>query len=310
MLSLAPANALATNMPHELVPMGNVVGITAVTDGAMVVGTVDNSVAEEAGIKTGDIITEINDQEIAAATDIGEILQECTDTITVTVDRGGKCVDIDVTPKDGQIGVWLRDCINGIGTITYYDPSSESYGALGHSICDCDTGVMLPIRDGDITNAFLSEIVIGQPGSPGQLQGIPDFANVYGSISVNTDKGIFGKITNKAITEKRKAYPIADDSEIKTGEAVILSDAIDGEMREYTVEISRLFTGIITGGKDMMITVTDERLLENTGGIVQGMSGSPIIQDGKFIGAVTHVLINQPDTGYGIFIENMLEAAA
>ena len=290
--------------------MGNVVGITAVTEGAMVIKTDEGSPAEEAGIKPGDIIIEVNDKEIEIATEIGEIFGKCNDKATVTVERSGKCIDLDVTLKDGQMGVWLRDCVNGIGTVTYYDPDSDDYGALGHSITDSDTGVILPLKDGEITNAFLSEIVMGKPGTPGQLQGVPDFASVYGSITVNTDHGIFGKITDKKLAENRKEYPVADESEIKTGEAVILSDAIDGELREYTIEVSRLFTGIITEGKDMMITVTDERLLETTGGIVQGMSGSPIIQDGKFIGAVTHVLINEPTKGYGIFIENMLEAAS
>ncbi len=306
---MTPVTVFAAELPDTLVPMGNVVGITALTDGVMVIEAVNGSAAEAAGIKAGDMIIEIEDHIVEDASAIGAILQGCEDEVTVTLERGGRCLDIDVTPVDGQIGVWLRDCVNGIGTVTYYDPETESYGALGHSITDCDTGIHLPLRDGDITNAFLSEIVIGKPGSPGQLQGIPDFENVFGSITVNTDKGIFGEITDKKFTEKRKAYPTAEESEVKTGEAVILSDAIDGELREYTVDISRLFTGMITGGKDMMITVTDERLLEKTGGIVQGMSGSPIIQDGKFIGAVTHVLINEPTKGYGIFIENMLDSA-
>lgn len=290
--------------------MGNVVGITAFTDGVMVISTEKDSIAEEAGIKAGDIIIEIEDKTIEAATDIGAALNGCEDEVTVKLERGGRCLDFEVTPVNGKIGVWLRDCVNGIGTVTYFDPETESYGALGHSITDCDTGVLLPLREGDITKAFLSEIVVGKPGDPGQLQGIPDFKNVFGSININTDKGIFGEITDEEFTENRKAYPTADDSEVKTGEAVILSDAIDGEMREYKVEISRLFTGMLAGGKDMMITVTDKKLLEETGGIVQGMSGSPIIQDGKFIGAVTHVLVNEPTKGYGIFIENMLEAAS
>jgi len=310
MLSAIPVRAYAAELPESLIPMGNVVGITAVTDGAMVIDTDDGSAAEEAGLKAGDIIVDINDRDVEFAADISEILDSCNDKAIVTVERSGRCLDFEVTPKDGKIGVWLRDCVNGIGTITYYDPISNSYGALGHSITDCDTGVMLPLRDGEITNAYLSEIVMGKPGDPGQLQGVPDFATVYGNITVNTEHGIFGDITSSKITENRNAYPTAEESEIKTGEAVILSDAIDGELREYTIEVSRIFSGIVTDGKDMMITVTDERLLENTGGIVQGMSGSPIIQDGKFIGAVTHVLINEPTKGYGIFIENMIDAAA
>jgi stage IV sporulation protein B len=168
---------------------------------------------------------------------------------------------------------------------------------------------MLPLRDGNVTDVQLTEVMIGKQGTPGQLQGMPIFDTVYGEVSENTKNGIFGTMTTDAITAGRESYPVATESEIKTGDAVILSDAIDGEMREYTIEISRMFPGFVTDGKDMLVTITDERLLDATGGIVQGMSGSPIIQGGKLVGAVTHVLINDPAKGYGIFIENMLDAA-
>ena len=306
---LTPSRAFAADVPETLVPRGNVVGITASIDGAMVVGTEKNSAAEEAGLKSGDIITEIDHMEIATGSDISRNLQECDGDVTLTVDRRGKSMELTVTPEDGKMGVWLRDGIDGIGTVTYYDPETESFGALGHSITDCDTGVMLPLRDGNVTDVQLTEVMIGKQGTPGQLQGMPIFDTVYGEVSENTKNGIFGTMTTDDITSGRESYPVATESEIKTGDAVILSDAIDGEMREYTIEISRMFTGFVTDGKDMLVTITDERLLDATGGIVQGMSGSPIIQDGKLVGAVTHVLINDPAKGYGIFIENMLDAA-
>ncbi len=289
--------------------MGNVVGITASVDGVIVVGTEKNSAAEDAGIKPGDIIKEIDHVEVSSGKELGEALGILERSVTVTVDRRGRTVDITVTPEGGQLGVWLRDGIDGIGTVTYFDPETSSFGALGHSINDGDTGVTLPIREGSLTDVQLTEIVQSEKGVPGQLQGMPVTDTSYGTVTKNTDRGIFGIMTTDAMTAGRESYPIAGESDIKTGEAVLLSDAVDGEVREYTVEITKKYTGFVTEGRDMMVTVTDERLLEATGGIVQGMSGSPIIQDGKLVGAVTHVLINDPTKGYGIFITNMLDAA-
>ena len=305
----APAGALAA-VPETLVPMGNVVGITAEINGAMVIETTENSPAKAAGMKPGDVITKIGGEPVTTQSDIERALHDCGSHVTVTVSRSGKTLDFDVAPQGGRLGVWLRDGIDGIGTVTYYDPSDGSFGALGHPINDVDTGIMLPVSGGNITDARLTGIMAGKSGAPGQLQGVPDFDNVLGSISANTKFGVFGTVTSAGFTDGREEYPVANAREVKTGDAVILSDAVDGEMREYTARITRLFTGFVTGGKDLMITVTDERLLSSTGGIVQGMSGSPIIQNGKLVGAVTHVLVDEPDRGYGIFIESMTEKAA
>ena len=304
-LFVTPAHALAA-VPETLVPMGNVVGISAEIDGAMVIETVAGSAAEAAGIVAGDVIKRIGDVEIDTEEQINNLLCDCGE-VTVTVSRGGKMIDFDVTPQNGRLGVWLRNGIDGIGTVTYYDPADQSFGALGHPIKDIDTEIMLPVSGGSITNARLTGIMVSRVGSPGQLQGVPDFENVLGSISDNRNYGVFGHITDGDFTADRAAYPVADSGEVQTGDAVILSDAIDGVVREYEVKITRLFSGFVTDGKDMMITVTDDRLLDAAGGIVQGMSGSPIIQDGKLVGAVTHVLVNEPDKGYGIFIETMYQ---
>ena len=233
--------------------------------------------------------------------------------ITVTIRRNDTEFDVTVTPSLSsadqvyKTGMWVRDNTAGIGTITYVDPSSGAFAGLGHGICDSETGTLMPLSRGIVIDVTISGIQKGQCGVPGELKG--HFASgKIGSLLGNTHAGIYGIMTEiPSGVSEQTAIPIALKNEIRDGEATLLCTLDDGGICPYTVNIRKLKNSL--DNKNMEITVTDPALLEKTGGIVQGMSGSPLIQNGSLIGAVTHVLINDPTKGYGIFIENMLEAA-
>ena len=312
----APVRALAV---EELIPMGRAVGIELETDGVMVAGfsevrTADGtaSPAEAAGIKIGDVITAIDGRETRSAAELLTALAELDGgAADVRVRRGAQELLLRVTPvKSGegrwQLGLWLREGISGIGTVTYYDPESGALGALGHGISDAESGKLLPFDGGKVTGASVVDVVKGAPGMPGELCGKPDPEEVLGELGKNTGCGVFG--TAEFETDGAPV-PVAAEEEVKLGPATILA-TVDGEtVEEYSVEISRIYRQP-EDHRFLMLTVTDPRLLEQTGGIVQGMSGSPILQDGKLIGAVTHVLLSDATRGYGISIREMLDAAA
>ena len=221
---------------------------------------------------------------------------------------------IDITPfkaVDGnRLGVWVRDSTQGLGTVTYYDKSSRSFAALGHGIYDVDTGSLMTVREGFLTRAEVTGIKKGEKRNPGEVMGTLFKDDELGDVLKNTECGLYGEIKEYGINVlEDKTLPIGLRYEVKEGEAFILSDLIDVEKREYSINIESINRYGGRQDKSLLITITDERLLDKTGGIIQGMSGSPIIQDGKLVGAVTHVLVNDPTRGYGIFIENMLEAA-
>ena len=213
-----------------------------------------------------------------------------------------------VRSEDGrwQLGLWLREGVSGIGTVTYYDPETGQFGALGHGINDVESGDLLPFEGGSITEADVVDVVKGAPGSPGELCGQPDREQVLGELERNTGSGIFGVAEFDAAGAP---VPVASPQEVRLGPASILTTVNGGGVAEYSVEISRIYRQP-EEHRFLMLTVTDPRLLEQTGGIVQGMSGSPILQDGKLIGAVTHVLLSDATRGYGIGIQDMLDAAA
>ena len=231
----------------------------------------------------------------------------------LTVQRGGRTQSVSVAPAveaDGsaRLGLWLREGIAGIGTVTYVDPQSGAFGALGHGVNDAASGALLPLEDGSVCRAQVVDIIKGVAGEPGELAGSFEAGDTVGELEINSSSGIFGCMEG-AFLRGGEALPVAEPQEIRNGPAKIRSCVSGQTVAEYDVQITR--TGMVAGdGRDLMIRVTDPELLALTGGIVQGMSGSPIIQDGKLVGAVTHVLVNDPTTGYGIFIENMLDAAA
>ena len=197
----------------------------------------------------------------------------------------------------------------GIGTLTYCDPASGAFGALGHGVNDVDTSLLLPLESGGLMYAQVADVKKGLSGEPGELHGTFEVSRELGTLSANTKSGIFGCLTDPAMTQGLSPVPVAAKQDLKEGNATILSNISGDRVEEYQVEIVQLYSLKDDDTRDMMLKVTDPRLLEITGGIVQGMSGSPIIQNGKLVGAVTHVLVNDPTRGYGIFIENMLDAA-
>ena len=309
--------AQAADEVKQLVPMGDAVGIYVQMQGVMVVDAVkfdsgegQSSPAREAGILPGDVIINIAGRAVESAEDVYEAAEALDGSpVELTLRRCGQEKRVSLTPhyngEKYELGLWLRDSMAGLGTLTYYDPDSGGFGALGHCISDIDTGVTMPIRSGKVLSAAINGVMKGGDGEPGQLQGGIDADNSIGWVEENTESGIFGGLSDPSAAEGRQAMPIARDSEIKTGPATILSTVSGRKPESFDIEICRLHSG----GRGMTVKVTDERLLEMTGGIVQGMSGSPIIQGGKLVGAVTHVLINDSAKGYGLSIEGMLGAA-
>ena len=305
----------------ELIPVGDAVGIEIKTEGVMVAetGEIESeagmvSPAKDAGIGAGDIIISVNDRRINSA---AEFLTAAADfdgkSVRLLVKRDGREISFSVTPArtaegSWQLGLWLRDGVTGMGTVTFYDPTSGTYGALGHGINDLRSGELVPIGNGSILDAEVSEVIPGKAGSPGELRGDIDKTHVLGTLESNSICGIFGHCSGEAYAAL-SPLPVATPEEVVLGRATILSNVEGSETKEYDVEICRVYRGE-DDVRSMLIAVKDPELLAITGGIVQGMSGSPIIQNGKIIGAVTHVLVNDPTRGYGIFIENMLEAAA
>ena len=313
LLALALCLALcAAAYAESLVPGGSAVGIRMTTDGVVVAGISEvaaqdgsRSPASEAGLKKGDVIKRLGGRDITSAQDLADVLSALDGGRTsVTVERGGKTKQLNITPARDEngawkLGLWLRDGVSGVGTLTFYDPATGVYGALGHSISDESGACALPLGDGGIYRAEIVGIVPGEAGAPGQLDGRTDPAAFLGDIRINCGCGIFGTADLDGET--------VETGEPETGAAIIRCTLSGEETREYGIEIKKLYD---TGeGTSMLLTVTDPGLLSLTGGIVQGMSGSPIIQNGRLVGAVTHVFVNDPSSGYGISIRDMLRMA-
>ncbi len=297
-----------------LVPVGETVGVKLFARGVMVVGlSEDKTAAKEAGLKEGDILLALNNEAIGSTEELTAMLQENgAEELTLTLRRGAKTMEVSATPaRSGSVyclGAWVRDSMAGIGTMTYYDPATGRFAALGHGVTDVDTGALMPLSRGSIMPSRVKAVRRGESGSPGELRGEFDLTGDFGALSANTERGVFGTITDAGALSLGEALPVAARSEVKAGRASILANVEGDEVREYEIEIEKVLDEK-SAVRNLLLRVTDETLLSQTGGIVQGMSGSPIIQNGKFVGAVTHVLVDDPTRGYGIFIENMLEAA-
>ena len=310
----------------RLYPGGQAVGVAMRTKGVLVVGTSDLSgalsPARMAGIKPGDVITEADGQPVTSTDDLTQKVAAYQGApLPLTVLRGEERLLLTLQARrDGQsgdfrIGAWVRDSTAGVGTLSFYgeiEPGKGAvYGALGHAITDADTQQILPVGEGEIMTADVVDVRKGQKGYPGELKGSFLRENrVLGTLTRNNPYGIYGRMTAPpAHPLYPDGLPIGRRSTVHEGAATILCTVDASGMREYAVEIVEVSRKAGLSQRSMVIRVTDPELLEKTGGIVQGMSGSPIIQDGKLIGAVTHVFVNDPTRGYGIFIENMLEAA-
>ena len=287
-----------------LIPGGYTVGIELEMRGVLVVDVEDGTCAAEAGVQKGDTIIRINGAEAAGA----EMLRDAAgeESVVLTVLRDGKEAEFYIAARRrGRLGLLVRDSIAGIGTVTYIDPETGAYGALGHGVNDLGTTRLLPVETGMLVPASVQSVKKGVRGTPGELRGTFDVTHCLGTVDVNTERGIFGTLCE---LPRIPALPVGAAGDVQAGKASILSNVSGTEVREYAIRIDRV-TPDAENGRNLLLTVTDPELLAATGGIVQGMSGSPIMQNGKLIGAVTHVLVNHPEQGYGILIGNMLAAA-
>ena len=307
LLTALPMGALA----EELIPVGQVVGLQ-LQESCVTVAAFDEvlgTAAREAGLKIGDEILAINDKAVDCAEDVLAVLEQGPEQVTLKLRRGLKEQTLTLTPQETtegkRLGIYLRQGIAGIGTITFYDPETGLFGTLGHGV-STGRGELVRMTRGSAFEAEVLSVQKGKAGEPGQLRGSAEGLRLCGSLLKNTHQGVFGK-ADRGWTGK--TVETADFSEIRPGSATIRSTIAGKDVQEYSVEILKIYPEDRSDGRNFLIRVTDPELLKVTGGIVQGMSGSPILQDGKLVGAVTHVLVNQPDTGYGIFIENMLDAA-
>ena len=301
-----------------VIPGGEAFGLRLFTDGVMVtqissVDGKDGSVvpAKKPGVRQGDVIREIDGVRVTSNAQLAEIVKNSMGKkMKILFTRNGSKNSGIITPalgKDGSyhIGIWVRDSTAGVGTVTFTDPANRIIAGLGHAICDSDTGEVMPAREGEMVRVEVRGCVKGTPGTPGELCGF--FQNdVIGSVELNCSGGVYGTASKQPGTTQQ--VPVALTSEVTTGKAQIIATVDRNGPQRFDIEITRFFRAS-PNEKNMMIRVTDKRLLDVTGGIVQGMSGSPILQNGKLVGAVTHVFLNDPEQGYAIFAESMVKTA-
>ncbi len=311
------ASVFAENAPREVIPGGMAFGVKYYAKGAIVIGVCDvetasglASPARDAGLTVGDVIISAGGSEITGLEDLLQLVEECGgQKIEIEYTRNEQHMTavvkpvIDRTANTYRIGVWVRDSTAGIGTITFIDAKTKRFGGLGHGINDSSTGMLMPFGKGSIVDVDITGVTKGRKSLPGELKG--DFGRKeLGTLCANTEVGVFGTYCDLP-SGLASPVPVGTRRDLKTGKATVRS-AVDGTVRDYEIEIVEIYDD--SGKtKNFLIRVTDKALLDITGGIVQGMSGSPILQNGKLVGAVTHVLVNDPTKGYGILIENMLE---
>lgn len=295
-----------------LVPVGQTVGLQ-LRDNTVTIAAFDDSLgseARDAGLKIGDLIVKVNGKAVHNTDEVRSILDSSGSPASLLIRRGGKELELPVkiTPTDqgAKLGVYLKQGISGIGTVTWYDPATGRFGALGHGV-NGSGGVLLRMAQGTTYPAQVQSVTKGKSGRPGQLKGSCDDVDACGELLRNTPQGVFGKSSRGWLGEP---IPVAAPEQVHPGQATIRSTVNGSATGDYSAEILKVYPASRADGRNLLLKITDPTLLETTGGIVQGMSGSPIIQDGKLVGAVTHVLVNDPTVGYGIYIQNMLDAAA
>ena len=303
-----------------VVPCGTPFGIKMFTDGVLVVGmsavdtpTGSYNPAKSAGIKMGDVIVSIEDQIVTRTEEVAELVENSGGkAMTFTIRRDNITFDVQFVPAKSvnenrwKAGMWVRDSSAGIGTLTFYDPSDYTFGGLGHAVCDVDTGEIIPISSGEIVPARIYSVNRGVSGAPGELRGGFE-TGTLGNLEINGETGVYGTLEH--LPNAVGTMPVAMKQQVRSGAAQVLT-TIDGTTPQlYDIEIDQVRYNDSSPTRNMVIIIKDPELLEKTGGIVQGMSGSPIIQDGKLVGAVTHVFVNDPTKGFAIFAENMLKTA-
>ncbi len=295
---------------------GDVFGIKLYTKGVIVVsidsvttpsGSKDPAV--NAGLKCGDIITHINGEAVTSSKQLTESVEQSQgQTLKLNIDRNGEKLELTLRPEMSvnggyKAGIWVRDSSAGIGTVTFYDDEKGSFAGLGHGVCDVDTGRIMPLENGEAVRARVNGFYKSSAGNPGELCGV--FSDIaLGSLRVNCETGVYGELLRPS---GAKTVPVALESEVKLGSAQMITTIDDNGPQYYDIEITKIYPSSDLSSRNMIIKVTDKELLEKTGGILQGMSGSPIVQNSMLVGAVTHVFVNDPTQGYGIFSSRMLE---
>lgn len=319
---VASASAVISETEEKmLIPGGSVIGVTLESNGILVLGT-GNVTGQDKHIyapaekilKEGDIILKADGIELNDKEALLDAVEKSNEDVTLTVFRDSKLIDVNVTPvkciEDGskKIGVWVRDSTQGIGTLTYIDPEDFSFGALGHGVYDADTGGLMALKSGNVVGSTLTGIRKSEKGVPGELSGVLNKSMIFGNVKGNTKCGIYGKVSSDTVEMLYSdPIPVASIEEIQTGEASILCSLDGKEVKKYKISIESVNADASDADKGLVIRITDDELKNAAGGIVQGMSGSPIIQNGKLIGAVTHVFVREPTKGYGIFAASMIE---
>ena len=321
LFNVIPVKDITVNVIPKttVIPLGKTIGMKLYTEGVLVVGMSEiegRRPYENSGIEAGDRIIEVNDTKITTADE----LTECVNTsngknIEIKyINDENEIISAEIEPakisdNEYKIGLWVRDAAAGVGTITFYEPSTGNFASLGHGINDVDTYELIDIANGELVSAQILDIVKGQNGIPGEIRGSIENSIIIGNISKNTEFGVYGTIsnTNALNIDSSNEMEVADRSEITTGKAEILCELENGKTERYEIEIQKVFKDKNYDNKSMLIKITDEELIEKTGGIIQGMSGAPIIQNNKFIGAVTHVLVNDSKIGYGVFADLMIK---
>ena len=304
----------------KVIPLGNTIGLKLYSNGVLVIGMTEIEGCkpyENSGIQEGDLITYIDNKQITSTDELIECVNNSNGKIiNITYVREGKEYVTSIEPmitdeNEYKLGLWVRDGAVGIGTATYYEPSTGNFAALGHGIIDSDTEELISIESGEVVTTNVINIEKGVEGNPGQIKGTVVNGQTIGEIYSNTEFGIYGKITskNKLNIIEENSLDVATRDEIEVGPAKIILTLEDGIRKEYDIEITKIYKNNNSDNKSMLIKVTDEELINLTGGIIQGMSGAPIVQNGKFCGAVTHVFINNPTEGYAVFGDLMLKTS-
>lgn len=319
LLDKIPLKEISVNVIPKVnvIPLGNAIGLKLYTEGVLIVGMSEiegKRPYEFSGIKEGDRIISINNKKIETTEDLIETVNSSKGKeVSIKYVRENSEEVTNITPvqtkqNEYKLGLWVRDAAAGVGTASFYIPSTGMFASLGHGITDIDTGDLITISNGELVSTNIVSIQKGEKGKPGEIKGSIEGSSKIGEVYKNTSFGIFGKVSNKnSLKVTESEMEILNRDEIKKGKAQIICELEDGKKEHYDIEIQRIYTANNKDNKSMLIKITDERLLERTGGIIQGMSGSPIIQNGKFVGAVTHVLVNDPTTGYGVFADMMLK---
>lgn len=308
----------------KVVPVGKVIGLRMYTDGVLVVGLSEvedtNNYKikpyENSDIKPGDTIVEINKKIIEDIDNLKQVINDSNgNEIEITILRNGKLLNTNIIPvqtEDSkyQLGLWVKDAATGVGTITFYEPESNFFGILGHGITDSDTNNLINIDSGELVTAKVISLKRGEANVPGEIKGTIVNSQIIGEITKNTQFGVFGKLNNLTALniDISKSIEVASREEINEGEAKIICSINSSNVsKEYKIEIEKIYRENDYNNKSMLIKITDEELLKETGGIIRGLSGAPIIQNGKFVGAITNVLVSNPQMGYGIFADMMIK---